>query len=266
MTADASQIEARLTAWLCGQWDLVEQFARGDDVYSLLASDIFGEIVTKKDKAKRQVGKRAELGLGFAAGAKVLYRALMGDAREMGLDLDITPEFAEMVVNVYRNKRNNIKSTWGWLNDMLPFIADGTAAGETFGPCTFEKQAILLPSGLRLHYHELRYERDDSGKGEWRFTFAGKRKKIYGGKVLENVVQALDRVCVMDAAVRVRQRCKDIRLAHQVHDEIIYVPHGSAVAEARKIVEEEMARRPDWGPDLPLAAESGVGPNYGAAK
>lgn len=263
LTCDASQIEARLTAWLCGQWDLVEAFERGDDVYSLLATEIFGTTVTKKDKARRQVGKRAELGLGFSAGAKVLFRALLGDAREMGLDLDITMGFAEKVVNVYRRKRNNIKNKWYWLNDMIPAMASGAAEGTQFGPCMFEKEAILLPSGLRLRYHELKYI-----GGEWTFTFAGKRKRIYGGKILENVVQALDRVCVMDAALRVRQRCKDygIRLAHQVHDEIVYVPHSSVVADVRRIVAEEMARRPVWGPTLPLAAETGVGANYGEAK
>lgn len=263
LTCDASQIEARLTAWLCGQWDLLGQFERDEDPYSLLASDIFGETITKKQKAKRQVGKRAELGLGFSAGHKVLFRALVADCREMNLDLDIDLEFAQRVVNIYRRKRNNIVNRWSWLNDMIPRIANGTAAGERFGPCVFEKEAIKLPSGLHLRYHELRYM-----NREWTFTYAGKRKKLYGGKMLENVVQALDRICVMDAAVRVRQRCKEygIPLAHQVHDEIVYVPRSEVIKDVRVIIEEEMARRPEWGPDLPLAAETGTGANYGDAK
>ena len=84
-------------------------------------------------------------------------------------------------------------------------------------------------------------------------------------------MQALDRVIVMDAALRIQKRSKKefgftFRLAHQVHDELVYVLPNAVVTEAKQFLVEEMSRRPAWGPDLPLSAESGSGPNFADAK
>jgi DNA polymerase I-like protein with 3'-5' exonuclease and polymerase domains len=93
----------------------------------------------------------------------------------------------------------------------------------------------------------------------------GKPKRIWGGTMLENVVQALDRVAVMEAAIRIKQRT-GLQLANQVHDELVYVVPEDAVDIVKDVLLEEMSRRPVWGPDLPLSAEAGVGDNYGACK
>ncbi len=266
VTVDAAQIEARLNAWICGQWDLVAQFANGDDVYSLFASDIYGVVVTKNDKVMRLGGKISILGLGFQMGAPKFQNTWRIESAKADMPMELTLDEAERIVNIYRSKMAKIKNTWYWLQNMLPEIASGRADGTMFGPCTFEKQAILLPSGLRLYYNDLHYE-----DGSWIFTYKGKRKYLYGGKMLENIIQALDRICVMDAAVRIRLRCKEnniplLDLAHQLHDELVYVPHKSNSAFVKQIAKEEMERRPLWGLDLPLKAEVNSGPNYGAAK
>jgi DNA polymerase len=268
MTCDAAQIEARITAWICKQSDMVQQFADGVDVYSAFASDIYHRPITKKDKNERQVGKKGVLGLGFAAGDKVLLRAILADNRDYGMDVDMDLPFASTVVKTFRGKYRNIPATWRWLNEMIPYLAEGHATGETFGPCVFEKQAILLPSGLRLFYPDLRFDRE---KGNWYYWGGRGKKKLYGGVMLENVVQALDRVLVMDAAVRIVARARrelgiTLKLAHQVHDEVVFVPRLEWVDDLEHLMLEEMSRRPDWGPDLPLASEVGKGVNYGAAK
>jgi DNA polymerase I-like protein with 3'-5' exonuclease and polymerase domains len=85
---------------------------------------------------------------------------------------------------------------------------------------------------------------------------------------LENISQALARIVIMDAAVRVRRRLDryGIRLALQVHDELVYICKAEVAELVKRIVMEEMSRRPTWGLGLPLATEGGIGPNYGEAK
>jgi len=394
VVVDASQIEARLTAWLSGQWDLVEQFANGEDVYSLFAGDMYGVTVTKADKPRRLGGKISILGLGFQMGPPKFKDTWRIQSADAGMPTELDDLEASRVVNLYRSKFFHIRDTWAWWQRMIPGMANGSAAGTQFGPCVIEEQAILLPSGLRLHYEGLHYK-----ENEWWYTYAGKPKKTYGGKLLENClagdtrvltsrgwtpivdisiddkvwdghewvghagvthqgnkptisidgvrmtddhlvrterygwvraasteglhraavrlpngypgcgddgpeapirstgyeeqvydvvncgprhqfvvlgvsgpfivhncVQALDRVCVMDAAVRIHQRAPQYPLAHQVHDELVYVVHKSDTPWFKSMIVEEMARRPWWGPDLPLAADANHGPNYGECK
>jgi len=121
-----------------------------------------------------------------------------------------------------------------------------------------------MPGGLPLQYHDLSY---DTRTGQWSYWDGRKRKPIWGGTLLENIVQHLDRQAVMQAAVRIQKRTKalgiDMRLAHQVHDELVYAPRRSEVHIVQPIVDEEMSRRPTWGLDLPLSSESKLGSNFG---
>jgi DNA polymerase len=126
----------------------------------------------------------------------------------------------------------------------------------------FEKNAVLLPSGLRLNYHNLRQEDGERGP-QWVFDYGGVPKKLYGGKLLENIVQALARIITMDAALRIQ---KKLRLGAQVHDELVYAVANERVEEVREFLLSEVRRRPVWAPDLPLNAEVGVGNSYGEAK
>ena len=117
---------------------------------------------------------------------------------------------------------------------------------------------------LYLYYYDLKYERDVG----WTYSYAGKRKKLYGGALLENLVQALARIITMDAGVRVRQHLDEygIRLALTVHDELVYtVPH-EWVNYVRGVLINEMKAPVKWAPGLPLAVEASVGPTYGDAK
>lgn len=260
LTVDASQIEARVVSWLAACWKLINAFAAGDDVYSLFASVVYGYPVHKKThKVERFLGKTAILGLGFGMGGPRFEDTVRVGAAAQGVEIAMDPILAELTVKRYRGEYPEIPKLWKTFDGLLPGIASGSAAGATVGPVTIEKHAILLPSGLRLHYDDLRCE-----DGQWKYTYAGKTKFLFGGKVTENVVQALARICTMDAAVRIRQRL--MPFAHQVHDELVYVVPKRFVAPAKAILLEEMRRRPTWAPDLPLDAEVGEGPSYGDAK
>ena len=266
LAADASQIEARLVAWFCGETDLVQQFANGEDIYSSFASKVFGYPVNKKDHpAERFIGKTAILGLGYGLGwEKFMKTVKLQSKAQTGQVIDMGPEEAQRVVGLYRETYSNIASMWRRLNAIIPEMTNQHCR-ITLGPVVFEHERVHLPSGLRLHYANLENTTDG-----WQFKYAGKSKRLYGGKMLENIIQALARICVMDAAVRVRKRFSvlgdGLDLAMQVHDELVYVVPNDLAGPCKQILLEEMGRRPLWAEDLPLAAEADMGANYGEAK
>lgn len=172
---------------------------------------------------------------------------------------------AKKVVDTYRGKYTAIPSMWRYLNnEAIPVLAFG--GHLQIGPCVFEKNRIRLPGiaggpGLSLFYHGLKQI-----DGEWWFYYGREKKKLYGGKLLENIVQALDRVIVMGAAIRIQKRIAPYRLVQQAHDENGYIVHKKHAQPVREIILYEMVQTPYWAPDLPLAAEAGIGPTYGDAK
>jgi DNA polymerase len=270
VTADAAQIEARLTAWFCGQQDLVDQFANGEDVYSNFATEVFGFPVSKSTHpTERFVGKQGVLGLGFQLWWPKFQARLKTDSEnQTGKRIELTDEQATKVVVTYRGKYTKIPAMWSELMHHAIPVLSGSGESFQLGPVVFEKNAIVLPSltgeigaGLRLHYHDLQHKDD-----QWVFTYAGKPKKVYGGKLLENIIQALDRVIVVAAALRIQRRIAPYKLAQQAHDENAYIIRGEHVDQAKAIILEEMVVRPSWGQTLPLAAEAGVGQSYGEAK
>jgi len=257
---DAAQIEARIVVWICGQWDVVDQFAAGEDVYASFASEIFGRTISKDtDPTERFVGKQGILGLGFGLGDVKFRLRLMTDSKnQTGKMIELSPQESKHVVVTYRTTKPCVPATWKSLNyDGIGVLARG--GSYSLGPCVFEERAVLGPNGLRLHYHDIH-----QSDGEWRFTYAGIPKKLYGGKLLENIVQFLARIITMDASVRIQQRMA--RFNFQGHDELVYIVPTAEVSNAKEILLEEMQRRPVWAPELPLAAETGEGQSYGAAK
>jgi DNA polymerase len=130
--------------------------------------------------------------------------------------------------------------------------------GVAFGRLGLElrHERIALPNGLSLHYPELRREPD----GRWRYAGRRGRETLYGGKIIENVIQALARIVVMDQQQVV---AKEFRVVFSVHDEIVCcVPEDRAEA-CRQRLREAMATPPAWAAELPLACEAAVGRTYG---
>jgi hypothetical protein len=268
LTVDASQIEARITAWVNGCWTLVEAFEKGVDVYSAFASSVFERPINRKAADPEQqalgfVGKTGVLGLGFGVGWEKFQRTVKLDSKKFtGTEILLPDEDALKAVNTYRRDYHEIPAGWKKLNYTgIPVLANG--GGFQFGPCSFEKGAVNLPNGLQLKYHDLKYAGDN-----WTYTYGGKTKRIYGAALLENIVQALARIVTMDAAVRIQKRIHELGLwlNLQGHDELVYLVGNEYVETLKAIVLEEMQRRPTWAPELPLKAEVGVGASYGEAK
>jgi hypothetical protein len=263
LAVDASQIEARLTAWICGQYDLIEQFANNEDVYSNFASDLYGRTISRKDTVERFNGKTCILGLGFRMGPDKLLISARHGAREFGIQATYTFEQCLEWVQTYRRKMDHIQNTWYWLDRVIALMAQEKADGIQIGPCTVERWTVVLPSGLRLFYDNLQL----NNQGGYVYTYGGRLRGLHGGIILENIVQALDRQHTLEAAIRTEKRAAkagiDGRLVLNVHDENVHEERDEVVETLKSIALEEMVRPSWWAEGLPLAAEAKVGKNFG---
>lgn len=267
LNIDSSQIEARIVAWLCGEADLLDQFARGLDPYRIFAAKVFGIDPSQVTTEQRFLGKTSILGLGFGLGwvkFKSQVRVKSLEALKIsgkGTEILLTDIESTNIVNTYRSTFPGVPFTWKQLNAAISILA-GSGGSFSIGPCVFEKGRISLPNGLYLNYHNLRHTPDG-----WLYDHSGKPRRLYGGALLENIVQALARIIVMDAAVRIKNKIGNgTPLALQVHDALVYVVPDAMVDIVQPIMMEEMNRTVAWAPGLILAAEGNKGPSYGECK
>ena len=252
VAGDLSQIEARILACLAGQDVLTNAFRAGKDVYSIFASMAFGFPVTKDTHpTERFVGKTCILGLGYQVGAAKLKATLKAGG------VEVTELESGKYVATYRRTYKRIRNLWYTAETMIQYMAMGNTVA--LGPVRTIKEGVLLPNGMRLVYPGLR--RVD---GQWVYDFRGKETNLYGGKLVENIVQALARIVVSTAELYLYRR--NWLASLQVHDELVYVVPEDIVEKFVLVLEKVLTRRVSWMPDLPVACEVGVGDNYGDCK
>jgi len=257
---DSAQIEARTLAWLAGQADLVQAFENKDDVYTIMASQIYGipQIqVTQGAGSQRQVGKTVVLGAGYGVGhakLKLFLKTMAG--------VDVTEDEAKRIINTYRNTYSRIPALWRSAEDALAALAsnNGKQVDATGIIHAVPGKGLSLPNGLFIQYPDLRKEFDENGKAKWLYTSKGVTTNIYGGKVVENFTQAVARCVVAEQMLKISQRYKVVLT---VHDAVACIAKIEEAAEAKAYVEECMSWRPKWAQGLPLACESGIGASYG---
>jgi DNA polymerase len=259
--SDSSQIEARTLAWLAGQDDLVEAFDRGEDVYKIMASAIYGKSVEEITKDERFVGKTTILGAGYGMGAAKFQAQL----KNFGVVVEL--EEAKRIIDTYRQTYPRITALWKAAGVALEAILrdQSTELGRD-GILKIEgKNGIKLPNGLYIRYPNLRQKADEeTGKVEIVYdTKKGRAvipNRIYGGKVIENVCQALARIIIGDQMLLI---AKKYRVVMTVHDAVACIVPTEEVDRAQEYVEMCMRIRPKWGLELPLNCEAGHGESYG---
>ena len=250
--ADSAQIEARMLAWLSGQNDLVEQFTVGEDVYRLMASAIYNKDVSDITKDERFIGKTVVLGCGYGMGAEKFKNML--SLQKVSMD----KSEAERIISIYREKNFKIKQLWGQGQNALRFILQKRNApiGQ-HDVVRVMDGGLLLPSGITMRYTNLRNDKDDG------FMYDARKNevvRIYGGKVIENIVQALARIVIGHQMLKIAER---YRVVLTVHDAVACIAPETEVLEAKRYVEECMRSAPEWAVGLPLNCESGYGRSYG---
>ena len=274
LVADLAQIEARVLAAIAGETWVVRAFAEGRDVYAEMASQIYGVPVAKETHPReRQLGKIAVLACGYGMGAG----KFMATAGQQGVTLSELD--ATRIVHGYRNGAPAVRRFWGFCDGLLrdmgacpprEAIRLKTAPGIVLG---LSRHRLHLPSGRVLDYPGLtNRERRRPERYDWTIrpaAFGGQvEKKVYGGMVAENVVQAVARDLLMLQAYRIRRRTRgtQARLALRVHDELVYACPAPEAPGLRAILEEEMARGcPDWA-DVPLDVTVVQTTSWGGAK
>lgn len=268
VAVDAAQIEARIVAWLAQQMDLLDMYILGEDTYKAFAADIFGLPIELVTKVHRFIGKTCILGLGFGMSAKKLMFTIRTLVREQSIDLgfELTLSMCENWVMIYRRKFFYITELWKDLNNLVALMARGEANGYQIGPCVVDGATIILPSGLRLFYDNLRFETNPQGKSNYVYDQAQFTKRLYGAKLLENIDQALDRQHVVEAGLRTEMRARavgipDPRVLLNIHDENVYCVPNQYANRLAAIALEEMARNVEWSEGLPLHAEVKLGKN-----
>jgi hypothetical protein len=220
--ADSAQIEARVLAWLAEQDDLVSAFTNNEDVYVKMASRIYGVDEADVDKDQRFVGKTTILGAGYGMGAVRFQEQL----KTFGFDMEL--DEARRVINIYRDANWKINQLW---RDAQNTIASLYSGGSTpFGvgdliEAVPDESSLRLPSGLLLRYDGLQAHQTDRGF-EYDYKTRRGRTRIYGGKVIENVCQAIARCIIGEQMLEVAKRYKVVLT---VHDSIVCcVPDAEA--------------------------------------
>jgi DNA polymerase len=260
LDSDSSQIEARTLAWLAGQDDLVEAFDRGEDVYKIMASAIYGKAIAEITKDERFVGKTTILGAGYGMGAAKFQAQL----KNFNVSIELAE--AKRIIDTYRLTYPMIPELWKSAGQALKAILQKqyTTLGRNDLLKVEGDNGIILPNGLRLRYPNLRLYENEEGKAEIVYdTKKGRAiipNRIYGGKVVENVCQALARIVIGEQMLMI---AKKYRVVMTVHDAIACIVPVPEAETAKEFVELCMRLRPTWAPELPLNCEAGYGQSYG---
>ena len=260
INSDSSQIEARVLPWLAGQDDVVKQFADGEDVYSVFATEVYGRPISKEDPTERFVGKTCILGLGYGTGALKLQHTL-STSQPVSVKLD--EEECKRIVGVYRDKNDKVVDLWGEADRMLNQMLNGNITKPLqFGKhaCVYyDNDGIILPNNMRIRYTNIRRE-DIDGKSQIVYDSRKGTISIWGGAVVENVVQALARIVVGAQMVEINDT---YRVALTVHDAAVVVIPDDEVDEAINLITGLMSKPPAWADGLPVACEAKAGATYG---
>lgn len=266
--ADFSAIEARVISWLAGEQWRLEVFKTHGKIYEASASQMFGVPIERIKKgnpeyALRQKGKVAELALGYQGGAGALIN--MG-ALDMGIPEDDLPD----IVQRWRDTNKRICDLWYKMNSAaVEAISTGCSVGvgRLLVSCEYdaahevEYLTVLLPSGRKLYYNS-----PQIGENKWggpsisymgmdQTTKKWKRIETYGGKLVENCVQAVARDCLAQAIENLE--AEGLPVVFHIHDEVV-IDCRADTATLDDVV-DIMSRPIPWAPGLPLNADGWVG-------
>ena len=270
VVADLSGIELRMNHFL---WQVPSSMAlfRADpekaDLYKEFASKLYNTPKDEVTKAQRQIGKLAHLGLQYGSGPGTFRKV----AKTLG-GVDLDDNQAAKIVTAWRDAYSEIVEAWATCQNAITDMirpADKPLPLDPWGLCGTVKHGIRLPQGLMIRYPNLRQEWDDkSQRQNWVYGEGRHKAKLYGSKMVENLIQALSRIALTDIMLAYSKTPlgKRYPIAHCVHDEIVCVPHQDDAQEVLDLLHHLMRTPPAWFPDLVTWSEGDIAQRYGNAK
>lgn len=251
--ADSANIELRVNHALAGQVESVESFKQKRDLYCEFASVLYNRPITKKEKAERQVGKLAQLSLGYGCGwAKFqeicrLNKVIISEADAM------------RIVKLWRDTYEKIPELWRRADKAIRSIYAGEKSNvDPAGLVKTCPDGFKLPSGRLIRYPGL-----TMGDDGWEYRNQFETVKLYGAKADENICQSLARDIMGDQWLVIADR---YRVVLQVHDELVVCVPEKDAEECKQYIVEVMSTSPKWWPTIPLSADASIGKSYGDVK
>jgi DNA polymerase I-like protein with 3'-5' exonuclease and polymerase domains len=259
INCDSSQIEARVLVWLAGQDDVVEWYREGRDVYSEFASKVYGRPITKKDTTERAVGKTCILGLGYGTGWSKLQQTL-----KIATGLNLDESECQRLVKVYREVNDKVIQLWKTCDEALRDMSAWPSGKEPYyldarNALLVTPKGIRLPNGLYIYYPGLTWDISES-KSKYIYKSRRGMISIWGGSVVENVIQALARIIVGEQMLEINKKYRPVLT---VHDAVVCVVLETEVDEALSFITTTMSSPPLWATGLPVACEAHHGASYG---
>lgn len=256
IVSDFSAIEARVIAWFAGEQWRLDVFNSHGKIYEASAAQMFNvpiESITREN-GLRDKGKIAELALG--------YQGAVGAMKQMGAEgMGMSEEEMQEIVYNWRTANSKIKQFWYDVGgSALKAVREREVVNMQHGLQFSYESGIMfirLPSGRRLAYKQPSIEKNKFDRDAIHFDGAKTRESTYGGKLVENIVQATARDLLAESLIKVDKQ--GYKIVFHVHDEIVVeAEHGvGSLAELEGIMSEPV----DWAPGLPLNAD-GFETNY----
>jgi DNA polymerase len=269
--SDFSGIEARVLQWFAGNERALQMFRDGQDIYVDMACKIYGcqpeeilDMVTREPfphmKDRRQIGKVAVLGLGYGMGAAKFVATVWAQV-QIKIDLP----FAQKVVDTFRESNPEVTNLWNRIERACVRTlrtGDHLRFGKLETRMDRKWLCIKLPSGRWMHYYGARLIKEDTNYGErYRIRYLQKKglDETYGGKLVENIVQAASRDLLCDAMFRIDDAGHDIVM--HVHDEVV-VEVDAKDDKAEAFVHDAMRTVAPWAAGCPVGAETHTSVRY----
>jgi DNA polymerase len=281
--ADYAGIEHRLLFYIANKFceeknfqcantkNHLDKIRKNEEPYLELAAEIYGLPLQSltKTSPERMLGKRAHLGLGYMMGAYTFLQ----DCLENEVYIDL--EMAKNTVDIYRNKYKAIVKMWNYLNENFLQVATKNEncrvplfMGMSISLTNVETleginriMTLVLPSGRPLFYHNFKTV---TGKFGLVASYDGKKgvETLFGGKIAENIIQAISRDLLIYHMLEIEPKIKDARIVGHIHDEVLIETHDNSIDLNRGAVNAIMTSPPDWLPQMPLAIETTVSKYY----
>lgn len=264
IVADQSGIELRTNHTLWQVPSSMELWKANPtaDLYRAFAAENNNCTPEQVTKFQRQAAKVAQLQLQFGSGWR-RYQS----AAAIPWGLILTDEEAQRTTSNYREYYSQIAEGWDRCDEALEYIAAGQHFEiDPWGLCYTEKDAVVLPSGRRIRYPDLRREYNKKrGRVEWVYGHGRHKASIYGAKMVENIVQALARDSIFDCSVDYFRKT-GLRPTLRVHDELAYVVPKEQAKTLLDSLQSILRTPPRWWPQLTVWSEGSIGRTYGEAK